>query len=40
MVFNTTEKDKVQVAQFALVGNQVLSDGYIKERLESRKLAH
>ena len=37
VVFEITEKDKVQIAQFSLVGNRVLSDGYIKEKLETRE---
>ncbi len=37
VVFKISEKDKVKVTELAIVGNSVLSDSYIKERLETRE---
>ena len=37
VVFTIEEKSKVKVTEFSIIGNSVLSDSYIKERLETRE---
>lgn len=37
IVFRITEKDEVTVARIVIVGNEALSDEYIKERIETRE---
>ena len=37
IVFTIEEKSKVKVTEFSIIGNSVLSDSYIKERLETRE---
>lgn len=37
VVFRVIEKDEVKVAKVTIVGNQALSDAYLKERIETRE---
>lgn len=37
IVFRVTEKEEVTVARIVIVGNEALSDDYIKERIETRE---